>query len=264
VPRRRRIQFLAEVAFLGGLAALAGLAHMRAAAVVGVMAFGWVVVALIEWSTWLDRPHFGRGLPPRYFTPQVSLPPPEPLARAPLGSQPAGRLGEGAETWVAAPDWAEAFGEWPLVDPARLGEDTGMAAAEAPAADTIVAQALERPEVSDPTELTELTELTKPPWIPAAPSPPEVGRDVPLPALAGDGPGLGDDQPTDEALALPLGRIPEGAPLARHRVDPFAPSPGGRLRRRRDGEGVIELPAAPPSDRPPPLSARTWRAPEQG
>ena len=51
--------------------------------IAGVMLVGWLVVALYEWATTRELPHYGRGLPPRYYVPQVSLPPPRPLEQLP-------------------------------------------------------------------------------------------------------------------------------------------------------------------------------------
>ena len=212
----------------------------------------------------------GAGLPPRYYLPQVSLPPPEPLAAAAPGRQPARRLGEGAETWVASPDWAEAFGEWPPVDPERLGEDTDLVAPGVPAADTVVAAAETRAgaERADPGELTELAE---PPWL----APPLPSAEAPRAGVAGGGraprrpprAAFADDEPNRRGAIPPAGGAASpraSSQLARHRVDPFAPAPGGRFRRRREGDGVVEVPprtAARPTRRrlQPELARRAER-----
>ena len=77
MPRRNVRRFVLEVLFLAGVAAALTVADLRPAAVIGLMAAAWVVVALLEWAAWLGEPHYGRGLPPRYYVPQVALPPPQ-------------------------------------------------------------------------------------------------------------------------------------------------------------------------------------------
>ena len=90
------------------------------------MAFGWVVVALVEWSSWLDRPHFGRGLPPRYYVP-AGLAAAAAAAAAGAPARPARPRGPGeeAKTWIASPGWVEELGEWPAIDLERLGAELG-------------------------------------------------------------------------------------------------------------------------------------------
>ena len=68
---RRGSRFALEVLFLAALAAGAdGRRAPDRSMIVGVMALGWVVVALLEWAAWRDEPHYGSGLPPRYYVPQ--------------------------------------------------------------------------------------------------------------------------------------------------------------------------------------------------
>ena len=76
MPRHSARRFLLEVLFLAGVAAALAFAELRPAAIIALMAVAWVVVALLEWTAWLDEPHYGRGLPPRYYVPHVALPPP--------------------------------------------------------------------------------------------------------------------------------------------------------------------------------------------
>ena len=267
MPRRRLVRFLVEVAFLGGLATLATVARMHAGAVVAVMAFGWVVVALAEWSSWLDRPHFGRGLPPRFYIPQVSLPPPEPIEQRSTRLPSGGRRVEDEETWIAtSSDWPTAFDDWPVLDLERLGDDTGIVRATPPAEDTeagTIVVPLEEPAAQLPDE-------------PGAPDPNPSPGPVDLRITSGQIPGRSVE--AEPAPEPPLVRVPapESGPeseqevlavapgekrrvpgadtvLARHRIDPFAPA--GRARRwrpRREGSGVVEVPDRPPLDRPLP------------
>lgn len=66
MPKRRGSRFVLEVLFLAAVAAALTAADLNAPTVIGLMLLGWVVVALFEWAAWLDEPHFGSGLPPRY------------------------------------------------------------------------------------------------------------------------------------------------------------------------------------------------------
>ena len=64
--RRRGVRrFFFEVLFLAGVTVAATVAELRPAGVIVLLALAWVVVALLEWTAWLDEPHYGRGLPPR-------------------------------------------------------------------------------------------------------------------------------------------------------------------------------------------------------
>jgi hypothetical protein len=79
VPDRRGSRFLLEALFLAGLATALALARLRSAEIVGAMALGWVLVAVLEWAAWRGRPHYGSGLPPRYYVPRLNLPPAAPI-----------------------------------------------------------------------------------------------------------------------------------------------------------------------------------------
>jgi hypothetical protein len=284
VRTRRLGRFVVEVAFLGGLAALAAVARLRPEAVIAVMGFGWVVVALAEWSWWLDRPHFGRGLPPRYYVPQVSLPPAQPIEQRPLAAMaaaaPPALRREEEETWIeSSPNWAKAFDEWPQIDLAELGEDTGIQQLGLPGEPlpaALLGAALAGGELDAPTELFEveieltieappdvhpgavplppledaLPEEAEPPPVPPAEPPAPAPAETPAPAPAEAPPPV----PRLERVP-PRGKAarPTSASLrARHRIDPFAPLEAPRWRRRRDPGGVVNVPNRPPIDRPPP------------
>ena len=53
----------------------AGVAHLRSVEIAGAMLLGWVLVAVLEWAAWRGRPHYGSGLPPRYYVPRLNVPP---------------------------------------------------------------------------------------------------------------------------------------------------------------------------------------------
>ena len=120
---RRGSRFLLEVLFLLGLAVALTLANLRPLEIAGVMLIGWVIVASLEWAAWRDEPHYGSGLPPRYYVPQVSLPPAQPLEQVSAG-YPEAR--DEAPTWIASAALrAEMLGEWPVAA-AAVDEAAGV------------------------------------------------------------------------------------------------------------------------------------------
>jgi hypothetical protein len=113
MPERRGSRFVVEALFLAALTVALALAHLDALEIVGAMALGWLVVAAIEWTSWRGEPHYGSGLPPRYYLPRVDLPPPQPLERVEQGYPDSGR--DDAPTWIASASLrAEVLGEWPV------------------------------------------------------------------------------------------------------------------------------------------------------
>src|SRR3954452_3466358 len=130
---RRALRFVIEAIFLGLLAAALVVADLEPLQIAGVMLLGWVVVALYEWAATRELPHYGRGLPPRYYVPQVSLPPARQLDQlhpAPRSGYPTAGPDDQA-TWIASPAMrAEVAADWPLdppgTDPIATtpGEDT--------------------------------------------------------------------------------------------------------------------------------------------
>jgi hypothetical protein len=113
MTERRGSRFLLEVLFLVALAAALTLAHLSTTQVVGAMLLGWVVVAAIEWVSWRGEPHYGSGLPPKYYVPSMNLPPAQPLEQVHAGYPDASR--DEAPTWIApAALRAQMLGEWPV------------------------------------------------------------------------------------------------------------------------------------------------------
>ena len=116
MPERRGSRFAAEALFLVALAVALALARLDAIEIAGAMLVGWLAVAVLEWAAWRGEPHFGSGLPPRYYLPSVSLPPPKPLEQVDRGYPEASR--EDAPTWIASPALrAEVLGTWPVASP---------------------------------------------------------------------------------------------------------------------------------------------------
>ncbi|HEY0417338.1 MAG TPA: hypothetical protein VGC78_13220 [Gaiellaceae bacterium] len=222
---RRGSRFAFEALFLIGLAAALALAHLDALEIVAGMLLGWLVVAALEWAAWRGRPHYGSGMPPRYFVPGVNLPPAQPLEQVDQGYPGATR--DEAPTWIASASLrAEVLGEWPLAGPVEVEEDDE----DEPA---FVASS----EGADPWLVAEL---------PAAPV--EEADDA--------------DEPEEaQADAVPAVAPPRGAPTAtaRHRLDPLSDPVPRRRRFGRGGElentGVIEVSARPGGARPLPGSS---------
>src|SRR5438132_1537293 len=112
---RRGSRFALEVLFLLGLTVALTLANLRPVEIAGIMLIGWLIVAVLEWLAWREEPHYGSGLPPRYYVPQVSLPPAQPLEQVSVG-YPEAR--DEAPTWIASPALrAEMLGDWPVAPP---------------------------------------------------------------------------------------------------------------------------------------------------
>jgi len=132
MSERRGSRFVVEALFLAALTVALALAHLGALEIVGAMALGWLVVAAIEWTAWRGEPHYGSGLPPRYYLPRVELPPPQPLEQVVQGYPGSGR--DDAPTWIASASLrAEVLGEWPLVTrPAASVDDHEPEAVFAP------------------------------------------------------------------------------------------------------------------------------------
>ena len=74
----RAWRFAVEALILVTLAVSMTIAQLNRLVIAGVMLLGWLIVSLLEWATMLGEAHYGRGLPPRYYVPQMRLPPPVP------------------------------------------------------------------------------------------------------------------------------------------------------------------------------------------
>src|SRR6478672_62912 len=85
MPDHRGSRFALEVLFLVALAVGLTLAELDPLEIGGIMLLGWLIVAALEWAAWRDEPHYGSGLPPRYYVPTVNLPPARPLDQVPAG-----------------------------------------------------------------------------------------------------------------------------------------------------------------------------------
>jgi hypothetical protein len=277
----RLVRFGVEVAFLVALAAALVLAEAEPLVIAGGMLAGWALVALFEWAGLRGRPHYGAGLPPRYYVPQVSLPPPRPLEQLRAGYPVPGDRDEEA-TWIAPPEVLES---WPVGG-----------------ASTPPASARQASSVSEDTIVDELLPLALAehgidPWLEgpleeaAAGAPPPAGPEPePEPDEAADAEPVPVEATVVEELAVEVEELvvedgPDGAVveaivveeavlvaeqsveaavapaagLARHRLDPLAePAQRRRFSRRQEQDGaVVEVPARP--ERPRALPGRASR-----
>ena len=179
------------------------------------MLLGWVLVATLEWAAWRGRPHYGSGLPPRYYVPRLNLPPALPSRPCRRASRRRARAEE--QSRVGSPPRTDVLGDWPLAAPG-----SGGARREAPELDPWLVASL---------PVAPLERGTR-----ASPSrPPSTW-----------------EEETEIAVAtwstVIAARARQG-PMALHSLDPLAEPP----RRKRGGgdEGLlrVDVPARPPGIR---------------
>lgn len=258
MPKRRALRFALEVVFLVAVAAALTVAHLRAPIVAGVMLLGWIIAALFEWAAFLETPHFGRGLPPRYYVPDVALPPAHTVDQEEErerdeeggeGEYPDSDAGEDELTWIVPPAaWGEVLEDWPVLDSTLVGEETEIAVPDPIEAEHFVEPAAEVSEA----ELTSELDLS---GVVVPDTPVEQEEEVSVEAIPVPLPPVEADEP-DVAVALPA--VPVVPLIARHRIDPLALPQGGRFRRRRvrDDRAEVEVPARPPTVRALPGRAK--------
>jgi hypothetical protein len=205
MPERRLTRFLFEALFLVGLAVGLGFAGVRPVVLAGVMLLGWVLAALFEWTSVRGEPHYGSGLPPRYFTPRVSLPPALPLERS-LDVFPVAQVPVDGPTWIVPAGEAN---DWPW---------------------------LREPEPFEPAEQTQVVEAPVVEVVEAATVVARIAVDEPEPKAR--------PRPA-RTPARPLPSPAAGARPARHRLDPLAPQAVGRRRKRGADTSVVDVPARP-------------------
>jgi hypothetical protein len=244
MPDHRGSRFALEVLFLLALAVGLTLADLQPLEIGGVMLLGWLIVAALEWAAWRDEPHYGSGLPPRYYVPTVNLPPARPLEQVPAGYPEAQR--DEAPTWIASAALrAEMLGEWPHSSPVQQKSDDDVPPVEPPV--SLPPPLPEPPPDPDP----------EPELDPAAVAPVETWVAPELPPVQVDEP----DETTGDAVQEPASEQAELAPalhdavlarsaqtVARYSLDPLAEPPAKR-RFGRSGTAevvpVVEVPARP-------------------
>jgi hypothetical protein len=263
MPDRQGARFVVEVLFLVGLAGGLAVAAIKPLYIGGVMLAGWLLVALIEWAAWHDEPHYGAGLPPRYYIPRVSLPPAQPLEQVVVG-YPEQR--EEAPTWIASAELrAEMIGDWPAprrdeVDDARLDDiDADDVDLEDVEPVRLPEPLYEVPPVPDPDPEPEPEPQPEPEAEPPAPEaqPPAPEAEPPAPEAEPPAPQAEPPALVPAAVSLPEPQPEpadgaaeteaEPAAVAVYHLEPFAGPPPRRLFRRRSGgePGTIEVPARP-------------------
>jgi hypothetical protein len=266
VPARRGSRFALEVAFLVALAIGLAVAEERAAVIAGVMALGWVLVALAEWALWREEPHYASGLPPRWYVPRVNLPPAQPLDPV-VSGYPEGRRDE-APTWIAPADLRrEVLGDWPIA--AVVPDEEEPPVVEGAVVEARIVESVEE----DAWTIVEMPPEPLAPPEPAAvepePEPVPVAAPDPVSAPEPQAEAAPDPEPHAEAAPEPEPQ-PEGAPepapeparadldvelarsaagLARYSLDPLAEEPRRRFGRRREEVVTIQVPARPDGPR---------------
>jgi hypothetical protein len=224
VPDRRGSRFLLEVLFLLALAVGLTLADLAPLEIAGVMLIGWVIVAALEWAAWRGEPHYGSGLPPRYYVPRLNLPPAQPLDQVAAGYPEAVR--DEAPTWIASAALREEMlGGWPV---ASIPEPEIEQVEVVEVVDVVVEPG--REQARDPWLVAGLPEapLGEPAFEHAAAPPTAATQPAPKPSL-------------DVALARSVQRV------ARYSLDPLADPPARRRFARGTGEAPpsVEVPARP-------------------
>lgn len=274
MPDSRGSRFFLEVLFLLALAVCLTLANLEPIEIGGAMLLGWVIVAAIEWAAWRSEPHYGSGLPPRYYVPSVNLPPAQPLEQ--VGYPEAQR--DEAPTWIASASLrAEMLGEWPVAAPPAPADDEVPAVIDVepvvvePEPEPVVAELpplILEPPVSPPEAVVEpLPPAPEPPPAPdpepelppaaLAPDDPWVVQELPVAPIGEEEPDeiTEDDvapEPEPEADLAPalhavvLERSTQG--VSRYSLDPLAEPPVRRRFGRSGGAEpvpVVEVPARP-------------------
>ena len=180
------------------------------------MAAGWVLVAVLEWSAWRGRPHYGSGLPPRYYVPRLNLPPAAPVQTTRSSGFPTAQRAQ-ETVWKAAPAVrTETIGDWPLAVPAGGEPRTGAPAYPDPWLEVSLPVApLERDAAGGETQVA------------AAPEP-----EIVLATWS----------------TVIAARTKEG-PRAFHLLDPLAEPPRRRRGAGAEGPPRVEVPARPPGVR---------------
>jgi hypothetical protein len=268
---RRGSRFILEVLFLLALTVALTLANLRPLEIAGIMLIGWVIVAVLEWVAWRDEPHYGSGLPPRYYVPQVNLPPAQPLEAVSAG-YPEAR--DEAPTWIASPALrAEMLGEWPVAAPPvapppvsvpaavqepEVENDPWTSAQELPAAPLGELE----PEPEEPGSEPTVTVVEQ---LGLIPPPVSVGIEkvVGVPSPAAEQPEAAEPEPVAAELEQPAADMPEPAAepersldvelarsvqgVARYSLDPLGePQPRRRFARGAAPEpDGVEVPARP-------------------
>jgi hypothetical protein len=258
MPDQRGSRFAFEALFLIALAVGLAFARLDPLEIAGLMLLGWLIVAALEWAAWRDEPHYGSGLPPRYYVPRVSLPPAQPLEQVRVGYPEAQR--DEAPTWIASASLrAEVLGEWPIATPARRDDEPAPDVEEAEHAEDAAVEDDRWTRAELPAaplgEETESEPVVASVALPEEPEPEPEPEPESVPAAAAapeDEPDADTDGDLKPAPAVLVARAAGG--VARYSLDPLAEPPP----KRRFGRGAdvtvptVEVPARPNGGRPLP------------
>jgi len=233
MPDRRGSRFILEVLFLLGLAVALTLAQRGPLAIAGVMLLGWLIVAALEWAAWRNEPHYGSGLPPRYYVPSVNLPPAQPLEQVDVGYPGAQR--EEAPTWIASAALrAEVLGEWPHAAPAQEEPEVAVEAEHALPLPPVAPDDDPWTAVVLPAAPLGEVEVEPEPMLEVQPEPEPEPEPEPVAEIE-----------AEPSLEVELVRSVQG--VARYSLDPLGDPPP----KRRFGRGgpqalpAVEVPARP-------------------
>lgn len=272
-------RFALEVAFLVGLAVVLGVADVASSIIVAIMLVGWVLVALLEWASWREEPHWGSGSPPRYYVPAAELPPRRPIdpEHGYERGYPAQQREHEAPTWIATPEMRRAaLVDWPVAppsedeqpvdEPVEEAQPVGEAAPAEPQEDAVaeqeaVAEAEPTPatlEDDEPLEdalLHEAAAIVTLEDAPFAPDePPAQDEDEEPGAVRSDSAAGANGADPWEVQAFPE-PVLTGARPSKHRIDPLVAPEGRRWPwQRRDGDDDVaaaEFPTRPRHGPPP-------------
>ncbi len=171
---------------------------------------------MLEWAAWRGRPHYGSGLPPRYYVPRLNLP---PAAHVPGIRSPAPPVASRTQeaVWTAAPAVrTETIGDWPLAVPTAADPKRGAPAYSDPWLEVSLPVApLERDAVGGETQVAQPVE-------------PEIMLATWSTVIAA--------------------RVKDG-PRAFHSLDPLAEPPRRRRGAAAEEPARVEVPARPPGVR---------------
>lgn len=235
-------RFALEVVFLVALAAVLGVADVAPLVIVAIMVAGWVLVALLEWASWREEPHWGSGSPPRYYVPPVEVPPRRPVDLRYEQGYPAQQREVESPTWIATPEMRKAaLGEWPVAAPAPEPEPEPAHEPEPEPVPVAAAVVEETAEEEAPLEEVLVHEAAAVVTLEDAPVAIEEPVDEPVAETNGTDPW--------EVQAYPHEPLAAGARPSRHRIDPLVETEPGRWpwQRRNGDDGLdgVEFPTRP-------------------
>ena len=243
---RRGSRFVLEVLFLLALAVGLTLSRLSPLEIAGVMLLGWLIVALFEWAAWRNEPHYGSGLPPRYYVPRVDLPPAQPLEQVPTFDSGYPEARDEAPTWIASAALrSEVLGDWPMAAPIAEPEPE-------PSPEPEPEPAPEPEPVPEPEPEPDLPDVP----LPVVPLPPvSVQYEAPQDPITEEDaipepdpePELEPEPEPEPAPSLDAELVRSAQGVAHYSLEPLADAPPKRRFGRGGGHtpAAVEVPARP-------------------